>query len=280
MEKHPYKNKEWLEKAIEDYGTVNKISRELKQPKTSLYRYIRYFGLQDKIKHPAQNHLYSFNDSFFEKIDTEEKAYWLGMLVADGNISDFGRKSYTIRLLLKESDIYHVQKFADALELKKQVRIDKEGRGSIAIHSKKMFFDLMNHGVTPNKTGYEIFPDLDDPLMPHFIRGFFDGDGTIYERNQNGSRKRSMCAIGFVCMNKKFMDDLLLHLEKTCNVSIKNHYKESKNVYECKTEAINSCVRIINYIYENATIYLNRKYEKARNFLNKLPDSGRIPRKQ
>lgn len=280
MEKYPYKNKEWLEKAIEKYGTVNKISRELKQPKTSLYRYIKHFNLQDKIKHPAQNHLYHFNDSFFEKIDTEEKAYWLGMLMADGNISDFGRKSYTIRLLLKESDIYHVQNFADAIDLKKTIRIDKEGRGSIAIHSKKMFFDLIAHGIYPNKTGHEVFPSLDETLMPHFIRGFFDGDGTIYARNQHDKRKRSMCAIGFICMNKDFMDSLLFHLENTCNVSINSHYKKGKNVYECKTEAINSCVRIIDYIYKDATIYLERKYKIAKNFLDKLPSSGRKPRKQ
>ena len=210
-------------------------------PKTCVYRYIRKFGLQSYVQHPPQNKII-LNHDFFENIDNEHKAYWLGMLVADGNISDFGRKSYTIRLLLKNSDIYHVEQFAKDIGIDKKVHINNDGRGSIAIHSKKMFFDLMSHGVMPQKTRHEVFPELPKELVPHFIRGFFDGDGTIYKRNEtNPKRKRPQCCIGFVCGNKKFIDALNAVLRDECGVVMHPSYRPNKDVWEMKTEARMDC---------------------------------------
>lgn len=235
------------------------------------------------VQHPPQNHDYIFDDSFFHTIDTEEKAYWLGMLVADGNVSDFNRKSYTIRLLLKDCDIYHVENFCRSIKLDKKVRVDKFGRGSIAIHSKRMFFDLAAHGVRPGKTGHEQLPNIPDGLFRHFLRGFFDGDGTIYSRKQtDAKRKRALCAIGWICMNRQFLEQLHSKVYKLCGVMMPIHEKITKFgsvVYETKTEAINNNLKLIHFMYDDATVFLQRKKERADDFLKKLPLSGRKPRK-
>lgn len=274
-----YKNKTWLKNALIKYKTVNNLCKKENEAKTSIYRFIKIFQLQDLIKHPAQNKKYTFDDSFFEKINSEEKAYWLGMLMADGNITDFNRKSYAVRLMLKKEDGYHIENFCKAIGLKKKIRFDKQGRGSVCIHSKKMYMDLIKQGVSPQKTGKEIFPMLNAELTRHFIRGFFDGDGTIYSRRQNNpKRKRSLCAIGFVCMNKFFLDALINVLSEKCKTKITNHFCEKKRIYECKTESIEYCKAIIDYLYKDANIFLKRKYEIAQNFLNKLSESGRKSR--
>ena len=277
-EYNDYRNREKLKLAILENKTVLNVHRNTGWPLTCIRRYLKKYDLECLIKHPAQNRLYSFNDNFFEHIDNENKAYWLGMLIADGNISDFGRKSYTIRLLLKESDIYHIESFCKDIDLNKKVHIDKDNRGSITIHSKKMYMDLINLGITPKKTRHEYFPEIPEHLIHHFIRGFFDGDGTIYSRNQTDNRKRALCAIGFVCGNNIFMETLINILHEKCNVHTSIHYKKDKDVYEYKTEAINGCKKIIEYMYKDATIFLKRKYERAMNFLKILPESGRKPR--
>ena len=276
-----YKNKEWLKNALVKYKTVDKLCKEEKEAKTSIYRYIKLFQLKDFIEHPAQNKKYIFNDKFFQHIDSEEKAYWLGMLMADGNVTNFDRKSYVTRITLKEEDIYHVEKFCKAIDLDKNIYINKYKQGSITIHSKQMYMDLLKQGVLPQKTGKEKFPNLNDELTRHFIRGFFDGDGTIYARKQkNAKRKRSLCVIGFVCVNKEFLDDLLKVLYDKCKIKITNHFCPKKKVYECKTESIEYCKTIIDYLYKDASVYLKRKYSVAQDFLDKLSKSGRRSRKQ
>lgn len=235
------------------------------------------------VQHPPQNHDYVFDDDFFHVIDTEEKAYWLGILLADGNVSDFNRKSYTIRLLLKDTDVYHVENFCRSLNLNKPVHIDKFGRGQVAIHSKRMFLDLASHGIHPNKTGHEELPDIPDNLFRHFFRGFFDGDGTIYSRKQtNPKRKRALCAIGWICMNRRFLEGLHAKIYELCDVLMPIHEKITKFgslVYETKTEAINNNLKLIHFMYDDATVFLQRKKDRADDFLKILPLSGRIPRK-
>lgn len=278
-EQYLFRNKQWLIDNLKKYKTVIKISRATGYGKTSLYRWIKKYELSNMIEHPAQNCKYTFNDSYFENIDTPEKAYWLGMFMADGCLRDGNRKSYSVSLGLKKSDIYHVERFAKAINLNKDVYINKNSMGTLTIHSKKMYFDLISHGVYPHKTRNEVFPNLSNNLISHFIRGFFDGDGTIYSRNQtNPKRKRSLCCIGWVCGNKQFIDKLLEVLEKECGAKLGCFYKTNHDVYEIKTEAINKCKRIIEYMYKDATIYLERKHEKAMKFLSMLSESGRIAR--
>ena len=133
------------------------------------------------------------NENYFEKIDSEEKAYFLGFIYADGSVSS---KGYTLVLGLAEKDGYIVEKFAECLETDYKVRHyiqnttykDNFEECRITISNKKIKEDLNKLGVFPGKTLKCSFPtsnQVPDNLIHHFIRGFFDGDGSIKRINTN-----------------------------------------------------------------------------------------------
>lgn len=66
-----------------------------------------------------KNYKYSLNENFFQEINTEEKAYWLGFLMADGCILDQPQRSKRLTVALKEKDINILHKLNKSLERKK-----------------------------------------------------------------------------------------------------------------------------------------------------------------
>lgn len=126
--------------------------------------------------------------NIFEIIDTKEKAYWLGFLYADGCVI---AKTNTIRINLSTNDVEHLIKFKNFLgaintEIKRNDRTDGDKIYKLSyfqISDEKMASDLIKQGCVPNKTYGLKFPGTDIlpiELTSHFIRGFFDGDGSIY----------------------------------------------------------------------------------------------------
>jgi intein-encoded DNA endonuclease-like protein len=152
------------------------------------------FGVHDKTvrrrlhelgvtKHGPWRH--AVDDDYFETIDTEAKAYWLGMLMADGSV-DAKPARHRMRLLLKDKE--HVELFARTLQTTAPVvevmrRSKKTGKlhlyYCLSVSSKKLVSDLIRHGVVPRKTCNHGTPELREDLMRHFYRGYVDGDGCI-----------------------------------------------------------------------------------------------------
>ena len=101
-----------------------------------------------------------------------------------------------------------------AIESKNSICFDKRNCCSLKVHSCKMFNDLGKLGVIPNKTKHEIIPNINQDMMRHFIRGFFDGDGWCTNTTSHGKRKGSRKCIGFVS-NYEFLDNLNESMLKT-----------------------------------------------------------------
>jgi DNA-binding transcriptional regulator WhiA len=118
---------------------------------------------------------YSLDESYFDEIDSFEKAYWLGFIVADGSVSDRGMLS----IGLKQDDVEHLFKFARSV--KSDVPIKDAGKGCARINvcSRHMADALGRLGVFPRKT-FTVEPwNGSQELMPAYWRGLFDGDGCI-----------------------------------------------------------------------------------------------------
>lgn len=219
-----------------------------------------------------------FNENVFDIIDTEEKAYWLGFIWADGTISstplDPNKKStYNFELSLKGSDKEHLEKFNKFMEHidSNHVRLTKttcsyDGRKVICeccrwwIVNKHLWTTLNNYGCTPKKSLTLKFPDLNifktKYLVRDFIRGFFDGDGCISYSN----KEHTMMNISFLGTL-----DMLEGVEE--NLPLLQKYKFSKNHDNNDiTMRFMICgkngLSILHFLYNNATIYLNRKYNK------------------
>lgn len=122
---------------------------------------------------------YAKEHRFFARIDTEEKAYLLGLLATDGNVS-----GATISLALKAKDRFLLERFERALGLRPSaIRPMVKGMLRTAVTSAEMARDLARHGVVPNKTKTLRWPEtVPRRLLRHFMRGVFDGDGGISGR--------------------------------------------------------------------------------------------------
>lgn len=127
------------------------------------------------------------NEDFFADIDTPEKAYWLGFISADGNVSSDGKH---VQIKLHERDEAHLQKFSDLIgyhgNISKYSAVTNYGAYefvTIKVQSEKMNLDLVKHGCIPNKsTWLEPPTGVKAALYQHFIRGMMDGDGSLVRR--------------------------------------------------------------------------------------------------
>lgn len=244
-------------------GTILGISRKqigyhLKQ--------LGYAPHIDNNKNRTNHRKYTVDEDFFSQIDTEEKAYWLGFLYADGYVSE---KTTQIELQLKEADYLHLVKFSSAVnsnrpiyQTKKMIQ-GKEYIGyRVTINSVKMRNDLISKGCVPKKT-YDIsFPDKDIVplhLVHHFIRGYVDGDGCYTFTSGN---KLSVEVIGTEAFLKGYIDSLSLH-ENTLHSFARLKHDKIKRVMYSGRFAEN----IIEQLYEDASVYLDRKYAIIKDFL-------------
>lgn len=120
------------------------------------------------------------NESFFKSIDCESKAYFLGLLIADGNVS----KGY-VRLSLVESDRHIIESFANELESTNKIytRVRRDGnsrnQACFALNSQEIVGDLAALGVSERKSFTVVPPEIETNLRRHMVRGMIDGDGCL-----------------------------------------------------------------------------------------------------
>lgn len=239
-----------------------------KEHKMSMKHFITFLKKNGIVVPNKQNET-KFNEHVFDVIDTEEKAYWLGFIYADGyisSISDDKKHNYSFELSLKEEDTEHLQEFNSFMGHKyNNVKINytkcdnkifKRCRWSVK--NKHLWKTLNSYGCTPKKSLTLEFPDKNifksEDLIRHFIRGYFDGDGCLSWVNKEHT-KISFSVLG----TESFL--------QTCKKLVFNKgsiYKSSSNtfVYNSSNQIAFKNAFIL---YNNANIYLERKYQKYLN---------------
>ena len=216
--------------------------------------------------------VYRVNESFFEKIDTENKAYWLGFLYADGCV--IKNKRMYLNLTLAKKDKLHLEKFKSAIECQsplyeiapksrtyKGVLIRGSGAFSLHVNSKKIVEDLIKLGCVPKKSLILEFPNeeqVPNCLIHHFIRGYFDGDGTIVKYNRG---KRWEFRIKFLGTFKllNVIGDIIkkqINIQKT-KISIENKTR----IYALNYGGNGNMMKTFRWIYSESTVFLQRKFD-------------------
>jgi hypothetical protein len=210
------------------------------------------------------------NSSFFEKIDTPQKAYWLGFLYADGYIS----KENAIRISLKKEDEEHLKNFLSAISYTNGTIKYSQKRNNnkifyqsyISLRDNKMKQDLERNGCFNNKSLVLKFPykEVPESLYSHFIRGYFDGDGCL-TYSQSGKNKRPNYKLSFIG-TEDFLNGIKKVLKKE-NLSL----QQKGNYFVLDISGNKQLVNILKYLYKDSfeNIYLSRKKEKYDNFLLK-----------
>jgi len=263
-----------------------KIAAKFNVSDAIILKYLEKNGVDRRSAEEAHR-IYEINENFFDTIDTEEKAYFLGLLYADGGMSNIPGNRY-IRIELKRDDKDILKRFAGLIfkenpesHIKESVRV-KEYNGEertyyssyITIHSKHMCEQLIKLGCGERKSLILTWPEwlADSELQRHFIRGYYDGDGgmsTSYIKKRGAVLK--IISTMDMCYNmSKIMD-------KTTGVhfSFYNDVKD-KDVYTIHTCGNRQIKTLLDWLYKDATVYLNRKYDKYQELLKQIEETNKL----
>jgi hypothetical protein len=216
---------------------------------------------------------YNLNEHYFDVIDTEEKAYILGFIYADGN-NLFQTNRVAIQLSIVDKEI--LEKFSQIMfgqeNLKYCKKKNNKGKEfeyvSLNMYSEYMSRHLATLGIIERKSKLITFPEwLDKSLYKHFIRGLIDGDGWIYLAENN----RLSPNVGLIC-TRQINDKLSILFEKQLGLKsylCKANKQDFDVMCEIRIKNYHQTKILLDWLYKDATIYLKRKYDLYQNFLYK-----------
>lgn len=194
---------------------------------------------------------------------TENSAYWIGFIAADGSLSD---KRHSIEIGIQIEDINHLKKFSKFITYEDNLRIgirEKTKSCRITVINQKIYSDVKKYNLMPNKSFKIRFDDIisnfnnDSELIRHFIRGYFDGDGSL----SYDTGKLKNLRVGF-CGNEEFLLQLQEYLSNLLNIETNMYSKKGTNIKQLNIRYKIDAIKFLKYIYEKSNIYLDRKYNK------------------
>jgi hypothetical protein len=204
---------------------------------------------------------YAVNERYFDYIDSESKAYWLGFIIADGNIKD-----NSLRLHITNSDVEHLNKFKMDIESVHPISLDKRCNVNyISVNSKAIVSTLSKYGIGHNKTFNATIPEIDPSLKRHLYRGLVDGDGSIYTYFL---KSRNVYTWYFsLCGTKSVIQSFKEWINKITNKDI-GSTRFQRNIWSITVGGIKGTKDICDILYSNSYVYLDRKYNKYKELLS------------
>jgi len=199
---------------------------------------------------------YYIDQNFFKRIETQEQAYILGYIYSDGCV-------YGSNMKIVSKDYEILERMTKIMSYTNQPYYNdglKNDNKKIQITNQTIVSDLIKLGVVPNKSlilQWPTYNQVPKYLMSHFIRGIFDGDGTICKRN-----KRTW-TVGFIG-TKEVLEGIKAEYGLISKLRQNPHaIKNNKNTYTLHIENLRGCVDFLEYMYKDATIFLDRKAQRA-----------------
>ncbi len=210
--------------------------------------------------------MYSINENFFDEIDNEKKAYWLGFIYADGHVAQ--NLPWFVIVQIKDHD--HIKKMCEDMEFNGPIKLPKSSGGftngsqhyRVSLCRKSFCEKLNKYG---RNTLPMSIPNIPIEFIPHFIRGYFDGDGSIYfskstTTNKYGTKYSYNNLRCQIIADESFANAIRnlfasLGISSTLAKSKSDHMK-----YVTISGGKN--LRLLHaYLYNNANIFLTRKKE-------------------
>jgi hypothetical protein len=212
----------------------------------------------------------SINIDYFKEINSNDKAYWLGYICADGYITN-----NSARLSLISKDLEVIEGFKNAIKsehtISKINSFDKRTKKtytsySIIIGNRLFVRNLVNLGITNMKSDILEFPKIEEKYYSYFIAGLFDGDGSVsfYGKNKNFLRMNLISTNEILTYIKKYLEKINININSLEKIS-----KNKNNVF--KIYLYKDTYKFLNYIYNdnNFEYYLKRKYDIYKQYIPK-----------
>lgn len=195
-----------------------------------------------------------WNRSIFSKIDSPEKAYWLGFILADGCIHFTKKEKFEghFSIDISGKDVHHLEKFSSFIEAQSNIiqhtkhNITGNDLVHVQLSCSSTLRDLFNLGIKPRKSGEEKW--IETPYPADFIRGCYDGDGYI---------KKDLTSIGIVG-SYELLYNIQQHFKQNLGLipkTIGNHGK----IYRIEYTSIKDKKAIANYLWYDNCVSLDRK---------------------
>lgn len=203
------------------------------------------------------------NSDYFSKIDDQDKAFWLGVMFADGNVNNEDNS-----VTLTSTDKGMVRALRQALSSEHNIHTKQRSKDNpkwkdaytLRIFDKKLKDDLVKHGCIANKTYSVKVPDLQPELYRHFIRGVFDGDGSVWGKPGKGY----FSITGYL----PFLDKLQDILAEQAGVSKTKLAVRKPDFGDIRYGGKAPMRQLYDYLYKDARYFLRRKKEKFATFLD------------
>ena len=234
-----------------EHTSIRKLARDYDINVNRVQWAVKKYGI-----HKVQNHSdfpeyrkHQLDLHYFDTIDTEDKAYYLGYIYADGYVNE-----HYMRLCLHNQDIHILKSFCKYLGSDETIiKPYRDKYSALVVNSKEFAESLHKQGAVQAKTKILKAPNVPDNLIPHFIRGYFDGDGSIwFDKSTNSYR------VQFVGTK-----DVLEYIEKFFGVETKFRVATKDGlIYRYGFAGNKKVSEALDKIYEGATVYLFRKHDK------------------
>lgn len=227
--------------------------------------------------HGKDARLYRYDVNYFNCINSYDKAYFLGFIGSDGCIYyPNDDRQIIIKICIQKQDVKVLQLFKDKLSSNKPIYIGDK-YATFEISSNIMGNDLCKLGLTHNKTYGNTIANIDYELMPHLIRGYFDGDGAI--SNCYGEDDLSHTAIqisGYksnLSKIQKYLESKNIFTVFCPDIRKYNHVIEDEfGALTCQNNTVKYC--FLKLIYDDKKdCFMDRKYNSALKFIDKIEKS-------
>lgn len=202
---------------------------------------------------------YLINENYFEKIDTEKKAYWLGFLMADGyNSGKF------IRVDIKDEG--HLEKFRNEIYINNDMPIREKYNNKtkiyyLTVQDPKILNDVEKLGVLNKKSMITKYPHIKSEYDKYFIKGVFDGDGSLSYSMDGNYRRYTFSIVGSYDLINSIRDKIL-------SIGVNVGFRKTKTIFELSVRGNRQIIKFLDWLYEETNIHLNRKYERYQDMLN------------
>lgn len=274
FKKYNIKVKHWVKlsedqinELIKDYPILDTASMEEKYNISikSIYKILKENNVDFKTNHSFLYHkLHNKEIEYFKDIKTKNEAYFLGLLMADGNVF-IDKRTDRMSIGLHPDDKYLLQIFSYLLAGKDIVRKEvSRNICTLAINNSSIVKNLTEYGCVPNKTYCADLPKkLEKGFIKYFILGLFDGDGTIsktFEKTGKPRFRYGFSITGHIDLLKKvqkFIKD-----ELNIKTSIYKTASSENGIYSLDLNRRYEIYKLMSYLYRGATVYMLRKYDR------------------
>ena len=222
--------------------------------KSSIYHKANRLGFGRIIK-PRKHKV---NENFFNEINSES-AYVLGWMFSDGNVQSH---KATFRIHLNKKDIKIMETIRELLKSEHPFYFGKINDVELKIHSSKLCKKLIEFGCVPRKSWCLEFPtNMPDEHLSHFMRGFFDGDGSIMFNKPNVIKISILGTTKFL----EILKNKLLEIPQVKSSNI----KRTSTIWKIEMYGDNAR-RFCEWIYKDCgQLYLERKFERFQKHMEK-----------